>query len=380
MILEKANSVFHRPKIVAQCLSKISAMASESDLADVAPIKEFELLAMCGLLSITLPGEALDFNLPKTTELLKLLKQVGKANLSVGRIYEGHINALHFVHLFGTPEQKKFWYDQVRDYDALFGVWNTQAENGVVFLNQDTGLTLQGKKTFSSGASIVNYGLITGKIETEEREGWQMVIVDMAELTDANIDKSTWKTLGMKASGSYIVDFSEYNVKEHELLGQPGDYLTQPYFNGGAIRFAAVQLGGAEAIADATLDYLSMMKRTTDPLQNTRVSNIMTDITAGNLWIEQAGKNFDAWSRDPADFESLIAFANMTRTAIERIGTLVMKESNQCVGARGLMFPFEFERLHRDLTFYLRQPAPDATKISIANFFFEKHNEDKSIE
>lgn len=374
-MVKEQQTTIERNIDIKKCLSEIAKMATESDLADVAPVKEFELLAECDLLKIVLPGEELDFNLPRTAELLQLLKDVGKANLSIGRIYEGHINALFFVHLFGEDDQKKLWYNEVRDHNALFAVWNTQANNGVTFDNLNRRLKLTGEKTFSSGASIVDYALITGNIDTESRKGWQMLIVDMAKIGEKRIDKSTWKTLGMKASGSYIVDFSNYHVEQNELLGIPGDYFTQPYFNGGAIRFAAVQLGGAEAIANATLNYLSFMKRTTDPLQNTRIANIMTAITSGNLWIAQAGKNFDSWASNPNKSKDLIAFANMTRTAIEQIGILVMKESNQCVGARGLMHPFEFERLNRDLTFYLRQPAPDATKLDIANYFFEKRHE-----
>ena len=378
MLITETAAIFNQTS-VKSCLDQIAALASSSDLADVAPKKEFELLAKAGLLKITLPGEELDFNLPNTKALLQLLKSVGKANLSIGRIYEGHINALHFIHLFGTKEQKSFWYSKVRNNDALFSVWNTQADNGVVFKEENGHLKLAGQKTFSSGASIVSYGLITGNIETKDRNGWQMIIVDMADIDEDMIDKSTWKTLGMKASGSYIVDFSEYEVKQSELLGMPGDYFTQPFFNGGAIRFAAVQLGGAEAIAEATINYLTQMNRTTDPIQNTRISKIMSAITSGNLWIDQAGRNFDSWISKPETSKDLIAFANMTRTAIEEIGVLVMKESNQCVGARGLMFPFEFERMNRDLTFYLRQPAPDATKLEIAKYFFEKNEPEQSF-
>ena len=378
MIDTEIANIFNRAS-VKTCLAQIAGLASSSDLANVAPTREFQLLADVGLLKITLPGEELDFNLPKTTELLELLKDIGKANLSVGRIYEGHINALHFIHLFGTEEQKFLWYNRVRDSDALFSVWNTEAGNGVVFKEENGCLKLGGQKTFSSGASIVSYSLITGNINTEDRNGWQMIIVDMARIGGDKIDKSTWKTLGMKASGSYVVDFSDYDVKRHELLGMPGDYLTQPYFNGGAIRFAAVQLGGAEAIAEATIQYLMQMNRTKDPMQNSRISNMMLAITSGNLWIEKAGINFDSWTPNPNKSIELIAFANMTRTAIEELGILVMKESNQCVGARGLMFPFEFERMHRDLTFYLRQPAPDATKLDIAKYFFDKNESDQPI-
>lgn len=360
---------------VENCLDNIANKATASDLADVALTYEFEQLAHAGLLKITLPGEALDFTKKNTVALLQLLKAVGKANLSVGRIFEGHINALYLIHLFANTRQKNNWYSKVANDNALFGVWNTQTSNGVTLDIENNNLTVTGKKTFCSGAAIVSHALITGNINVTDLKGWQMLIVEMDKISDEKIDKSAWKTLGMRASGSFTVDFSGYQIAENALLAQPGDYLKQPYFNGGAIRFAAVQLGGIEAIAEETLKYLKLLNRTTDPLQNTRVANIMTAVTAGNLWITQAGSHFDNWVNEASKSSDLIAFANMCRTAIEEIGILAMKESNQCVGARGLMHPFVFERLYRDLSFYLRQPAPDATKIDIANYFFKAQHD-----
>ena len=360
---------------ITDVLIKIANKASDSDLSDVAPKEEFELLASAGLLKIVLPGEKLDFNGPHTAELLQLLKSVGKANLSIGRIYEGHINALYLIHLFGSDKQKVNWYDAVRTQNALFGVWNTQTANGVTIVSTSNGFVVNGKKTFCSGAEIVTHPLITGNIDSIDRKGWQMMVLEMDKIGYEKIDKSSWKTLGMRASGSFIVDFSGYSISEGSLLAMPGNYLKQPYFNGGAIRFAAVQLGGVEAIADETLSYLKLLNRTEDSLQNTRISNIMTAVTSGNLWINQAGENFENWVDKPDRSEELIVFANMTRTAIEEIGVLVMQESNKCVGARGLMYPFPFERFYRDLSFYLRQPAPDATKLDIAKHFFKTRDD-----
>ena len=361
---------------IDRCLSEIAARATASDSVDVAPAAEIESLASAGLLKITLPGEPLDFNLGNTSKLLELLKRVGKANLSIGRIYEGHINALYLIHLFANPAQKEYWYRKAAQ-DSLFAVWNTQADNGIKLCQEGEKIKVSGKKTFCSGAAIVTTGLITGEIATEDRQGWQMMLVEMDQIHEDHIDKSSWKTLGMRASGSFTVDFSGYTIQEHGLLGQPGEYLKQPYFNGGAIRFAAVQLGGVEAIAAETITYLKLLNRTDNELQNVRIANIMTGVSSGNLWINRAGINFDLWANLPEKAEDLIAFANMTRTAIEEIGVLVMKNSNECVGARGLMQPFVLERLYRDLSFYLRQPAPDATKLAIASFFFRQNHEGK---
>jgi glycosyltransferase involved in cell wall biosynthesis/alkylation response protein AidB-like acyl-CoA dehydrogenase len=356
---------------IAAALEKIAEHAKTSDNDQIAPEREFQWLQEAGALKIVLPGESLDFNKKNMFGLLTLLKNVGKANLSVGRIFEGHINALYLVHLYASPEQKKVWFKEAED-GILFGIWNTQAADGIQIVYENS-LILKGSKTFCSGARIVKRALITGNIDHQDRKGWQMMIVDMNQITDDAIDSNSWKPMGMKASGSYRVDFSNYHLKESELLEMPGTYLKQPYFNGGAIRFAAVQLGGAESIVTHTINYLNSLGRTDDPFQKVRLANMLTQLQTGLQWLEHSGNKYDQWVENPDNFEDLIAYANMTRVVIEEISLVIMSESNRCVGARGLMAPYELERLNRDLTFYLRQPAPDATRMKIAEHFINKY-------
>ncbi|MFC4211231.1 acyl-CoA dehydrogenase family protein [Pedobacter lithocola] len=372
-MIETINETFNQISF-QNTLTEIEQMAAVSEHHPEGLKKEFDLLREIGALKIVLPGEHLDFNKPNMPALLTLLKDVGKANLSVGRIFEGHINTLYLIHLYANEEQKNNWFEGVKEYGHLFGVWNTQAQNGIEFKLVNDKLIISGNKTFCSGVGLVNRALITGNINYGERVGWQMSIVDMAKITDDKINKETWKPLGMKASGSYTVDFSGYELTDDELLYKPGIYLKQPYFSGGAIRFAAVHLGGAEAVAHNTIKYLKELNRTEDPIQRMRIANIMSQLVAGQLWLEKAGENYDKWLENKEFEQNLIAFANMTRTTIEDICLRIMDESNKCVGARGLMAPYTLERIFRDLTFYLRQPAPDATRLNIAVFFINKNN------
>ncbi|EDM35929.1 hypothetical protein PBAL39_23017 [Pedobacter sp. BAL39] len=355
-------------------LEKIASRASECEHDPEGPKVEFQWLNECGALAAVLPGGEMDFNKSHTGQLLKLLKDIGKANLSVGRIFEGHINALYLIHLFAEQEQREKWYTEVRDFGYLFGVWNTQTNDGILFTENERFLKIEGSKTFCSGATLVDRALITGNISLLHRTGWQMAIIDMKQIDRSKIDRESWKTLGMKASGSYKVDFSGYEIYEEELLSIPGFYLRQPYFSGGAIRFAAVQLGGAEAIATHTLAYLKNLDRTSDPIQQLRISNMMAQLVSGRMWLDRAATHYDTWANSAAEDEALIAFANMTRVSIEDICLKIMEESNRCVGARGLMHPYPLERIFRDLSFYLRQPAPDATRLKVAEFFINNNS------
>jgi alkylation response protein AidB-like acyl-CoA dehydrogenase len=358
----------------AASLSERLAKFREAQSVDEAqrfPAREFAGLREAGLLSVTLPEHPLAFSEVPTAQQLQLLKLIGRGNLSVGRIYEGHINALFLIHLFGTDAQQERWYADAQHGQHLFGVWNTQAHDGVSIVAQGDGsYVLHGAKTFCSGARQVTRPIVPGKLIDEHgrESGWQMVIVPLDEHPKAPVDPSFWKPLGMHASVSHKIAFSGITLTEDDLLGQPDDYHQQPHFSGGAVRFAAVHLGGAEAIFDATRTYLQQLHRTEDPYQRMRLGEMAILIESGNQWISQAGQQTD----HGATSEQIINYANMTRTAIERIGLEVMRLSERCVGARGLLHPQPFARLHADLTTYLRQPAPDIALAQVGQFVGEQ--------
>jgi len=354
---------------ILTALGKISKRALICEKDPMGPQVEIGWLRESGALEIVLPGKPLDFKGKNMVALLRLLKNVGKANLSVGRIYEGHINTLYLIHLYGSEEQRARYYNEVKEHGYLFGIWNTQDNLGLNFIETNSGLQVTGMKTFCSGALLVDRALITGNISTAQRDGWQMAVLEMAKIERSNIYIESWKPLGMKASGSYTVDFSGYQLNGSELIGDPGIYLNQPHFSGGAIRFAAVQLGGAECICEETIDYLRVLKRTEDPFQRVRIAKIVSLLMSGKLILEQAAEHYDEWVEEDDMSEQLIAFANMTRVVIEDTCLQIMEESNRCVGARGLMEPSPLGLFFRDLSFYLRQPAPDATRVNVGSFY-----------
>lgn len=371
-VISRTSQPADDPARLKPLLTRIAEAAPDTDYEGAFPEEAFGWLADAGLLAVTLPGHDLDFSDGQTARLLRLLKQVGAANLAVGRVYEGHINALYLIHLFASPDQRNGWYADVRDHHHLFSVWNTQAGDGIQLHETNTPngpvYRLSGSKTFCSGAGWVQRPLITGALRATDRHGWQMAIVPTERVLPIAEDDQFWKPLGMRASASFKLDFTGVELTDADLLGQPDLYFQQPYFSGGAIRFAAVQLGGAEAIFTATRRFLQGMGRTDDVLQQTRLAEMAYLLESGNQWLQAAGDNTDHWLADGTDPQTIVHYANMTRTAIEEICLRMMPLAERCVGARGLLRPQPFERLHRDLTLYLRQPAPDATLVDIGRY------------
>lgn len=145
---------------------------------------------------------------------------------------------------------------------------------------------LEGSKTFASGADYVERPFVNGVLPDG---GWQMCIVPMDEVKTI-IDESWWQPSGMRNSASYKLDFSGVEVEAKTLIGNPGDYYRQPWLTGGVMRFAAVQLGGAEALFNATRQYLQDLSRTSDPHQSARVRRMAIASESGNLWLKGAAE------------------------------------------------------------------------------------------
>ncbi|CAN5800775.1 acyl-CoA dehydrogenase family protein [soil metagenome] len=350
-------------------------LAAETDATPAFPTRAFERIAEADLLaapvSQDLGGAGLDGSAATRSELLTLLKTVGRGDLSVGRLYEGHVNALQLIQTFGRPEQLAVWAADACARQLLFGVWNTEAGDGVKLFPLEGGrFRLVGAKTFASGAGNVQRPIVTGTLPDG---GWQMVVVPADEVNVA-IDPSWWRPLGMQASTSYKIDFSGVELGAEYLLGEPGDYFLQPWFFGGAIRFAAVQLGGAEALLNETRRFLQSLDSTGDPYQQARIAEGAIAIESGNLWLRGAAQAVDIGpERDTrSDIERIVSYANMTRLAIETICLDVIRLTERAVGARGLLQPLPIERIIRDLTLYLRQPAPDAALASVGRMMLER--------
>lgn len=334
------------------------------------PADAFALLTATGLLAAPLPRAAGGLGLGTEPEgaraALDLLRALGRGDLAVGRLYEGHLNALLLVWAYGTPAQRaRAAADAHRGF--LFGVWNTGPAEGNVRLapTRDGGLALTGAKTFCSGAGDVARALVTGTWPEEAGGGWQLCLVPM-DAVRAAVDSASWRPLGMEASASYRIAFDGVTLGADALLGAPGDYYRQPLFSGGAVRFAAVQLGGAERLLRDACAFLAAQGRGTDPYQALRMGEVAVLVEGGAGWIAGAADRAARWMRvdgpppSPDDSAAMCAYANLMRAAVqlvcERTGTLVA----QSVGARGLLAPHAFGRVLRDLTMYLRQPAPDA--------------------
>lgn len=303
------------------------------------------------------------------TAELAALRAVGAANPSLGRIFEGHLNGAQLVARCGTAVQKARAERDIRR-GLIFGVWNTQDHDGVRIQSQGDGFVLAGAKTWASGAGTIARPIVTAAWPDGTM---QMCLVPM-DRVETTIDRSVWRPLGMHDSDSFRVAFDGVTLGADALIGAPGDYERNPWFHAGALRFAAVHTGIAERLYDETVAFLLEHGRESDPFQRSRVAAMRIAVATARHWLdagERAWVAFDA-AETPAAAEHVIDTVDMVRTVVERVCLDVIEASIRSVGARGLVEPRPFPGLVRDLEMYLRQPAPDAAAMRVADGAFRR--------
>ncbi|RVU17517.1 acyl-CoA dehydrogenase family protein [Methylobacterium oryzihabitans] len=319
------------------------------------PAEDVADLAALGLLAAPVPCDEGGAGLGEekgAQDLAAVLRLVGAGSLALGRLYEGHVNALQLVARYGTPAQRRRLFADARA-GHLFGVWNTEpSEGGLVLAGTGPILALSGEKTFASGAGFVTRALVTARRPGEAAP--LMLVVPLEAGTRA--DLSAWRAHGMRASATGRLDFTGLTVMADAVLGGPDDYHRQPHFSGGAWRFAAVQLGGIEAVAEAWRGHLAGTGRGADPHQLARLGEGAIALEGARLWVAQAARVVAGEALPP---ERIVAYVNLARLAVERAGLDVLQLAQRSVGLQGFLREHPLERLSRDLATYLRQPAPD---------------------
>ena len=306
-----------------------------------------------GLLAAPLPealgGLGMGTEPDGAADLLAAFRALGGANLSVGRLFEGHVNALRLVVRIGRGAQmRQAAADALAG--ALFGIWNTDDPAAPLRLGPD--FTLRGAKAFCSGAGHVDRALVT----VPAANGPQLVLLALAPGERA--DLSGWTAPGMRASRSGAMRLDGFAVTPECLVGAPGDYLRQPDFAAGAWRTSAVTLGGLEAMAAAAGAQLVARGRADDPQQRARIGQVLIAQETAALWLWRASALAEA-EPEPDAAEDVVAYVGLARLAVERAALDAMQLVQRSLGLPGLMPPNPVERIGRDLTIYLRQPVPD---------------------
>ena len=348
---------------ITALVPELAKGAASSDNTAGFPFSAVARLREAGLLMAPVPVEFGGFGLHgqgDSSALFRLLHLLGYADLSLGRIFEAHVNAIELIRQYGTSRQMEA-AALAAQAGGLFALWVTDPAKHSVHLSPD--FTLTGEKWFCSAAGAAKQALITAQTET----GSQMLLVTITPhvvVTDRGV-----KLAGMRAAATGSVDFTGVAVNEAALIGEPGDYLREPLFSTGAWRSSAVALGGLAALIDTAKDELCSRCRADNPFQRMRFGQSVIAHETGRLWMLEVAKRVDAAT---GAGDEAVAYVNLARTAIETACLDALRHIQRSLGLSAFMQGSKAERIARDLATYLRQPAPDEALVEAAGYFIHQ--------
>lgn len=283
--------------------------------------------------------------------ILSELYRAGRADLPLGRLLEGHVDAGQIVRRYGTAGQVAAMRAAIAG-GAMLGVWNAALPDEPLRLESGR---LTGGKSYASGAGILTHALVTADGEG----GTTLLLLDLADVPPT-IDAGWWRTTGMQRSETHQVRWPDAPVPADAVIGAANAYAGEPYFSGGALRFVAVQAGGVAALFDHSRDHLLRTGRADDPFQAARLAELfwLADAAAGIVrraateWFESDG-------------EGRLARVAAARLAVADLAERAIAVAQNAVGLAGQFLSHPLSATLSDLAVYLRQPAPDAQRLRV---------------
>lgn len=354
-------------KRVATMVPEMGHGAELLDRDSLFPKAEFEELRNAGALSAVLPrhlgGQGLGTEPVGATGAFELLRLLGRGNLAVGRVFEGHMNALRLVSSYATEALLRQVAAETHD-GHLYAIWNTELPlEEARIVEGPNGLTLSGCKSFCSAAGYATRAVVTAKaVDGTSR----MLLISLKPGERA--EPMRLKTQGMRAATTGRVVLDGLPVSAREFIGGADDYIREPAFSGGAWRTCAVTLGGLEVLVEESRKHLISRGRHESLFQQARMGRAFIAQETVRLWTREAALIAEC---NRLNTQESTAYVNLTRTAVEAATLDTLRLLQQSIGLAGFLSPSPIERIMRDLGTYLRQPAPDEALAEAAARFIE---------
>lgn len=288
----------------------------------------------------------LDWRQLSWTGLVEGLLRVGVTDIPLGRLVEGHVDALRILGQAGVEPKPA----------ARYGVWASRsAGTGVAATPTGTGLRLNGTIRFASGAGILDRALVPVWLDPKTH-----LLVDLA-VAGLPVDRSHWNTSAMRVSHSHTVAVSDLVVDADEVVGEPGFYLDRPGFLPGGVGVAAVWAGGLSRVLGVTVAMLAG-RRVTEA-QDARLGRARWQLIAALIAVRTAGARLDElWPerRHATTAEMIADVVTESRAVVAQAVMAALTEVRLLAGPAGLAFDPDLGHALDDLGLYAAQLNVDA--------------------
>jgi alkylation response protein AidB-like acyl-CoA dehydrogenase len=351
---------------LADALERIAAAASDRDRVPVPAFPEdaFAALEAAGALRVNCSEGA---RRPPARAELDLVRSVARADGSVGRIFDGHLNGVERLAVQAPAELRDPELAAVRDGAIRVGVWGGDPRPGegppASVVSVGGAEALRGVKTFCSGAGGLHRALVLAR----NCQGGPPVSVwiDLTDAARVEVDATWYRGSGLRASVSHRVVFHDAPVLAR--FGEAGSLSAQPWFARDGLRTAASWAGMSDAALEAALDELAE-RPSRGALEGLAVGRMLTASGTISAWLQVAAEAMDAASPE------LSAIAVHGRAAIAEACRSIVDEAARACGSHAFAVGGRLDRARRDLDLFLLQHRLDPALATAGSAALEEFN------
>jgi len=362
-------------RIEALARDKFAPRAAYYDRTATFPFEDFQDLFEAGLNAPAIPVEYGGLGLGpyrgKVHTLWMMTRALAKADLSLARCWEGHVNSLVLLDGMATEGQKALWFERVVQRGEKWVAWSGEPQSrapgetlrfGTTVEKVDAGFIVDGSKVFATSAQGAQWAILLvntagpggirhaapGSLDTQ-----LMLACDLSDPT-VKVDDSWWDPIGMRATVSYLVRFHRTFIPETHQIGYPGQYIKEGWQTCFIPHYAASFLGAAEAAYEYAIEYLVSQKKSGDPYVQHRIAETSMNVETAHLWLRHVA---GLWEK--GRYEEAQIAGSRARHLIEHLAEDAVQHCIRACGARSLNRPSLLERIYRDLSFYIRHDNDD---------------------
>ena len=341
--------------------AEIAPHVMEWDEASRFPSELIPKLAEMGFLGVLFPekygGAGMGY-----AEYVIIIEELSRVDGSVGIIVAAH-NSLctNHIYKFGTEEQKKKYVAPLAQGKKI-GCWSlTEPGAGsdaggtrTTAVRKDGGWTINGSKTFTTNGHYADICVAMAVTDPAKKShGISAFIVEKG--TPGFRPGKKENKLGLRASDTSEVVFSECRVPEENLLGREGEGFvnTLQVLDGGRISIAALGLGMAQGAYESALRYAKQRKQFGKVISEFqaiqfKLADMATQIDAARLLTYRA-----AWLADQAlasgDGTRFTRESSMAKLYAGEVAVRVANEAVQIHGGYGFIKDYPAEKFYRDV-------------------------------
>ncbi len=333
---------------------EITPFRKEWDDKSHFPKPLFKKLGELGLMGVLIPSEYGGSGFGYF-EYVTAIVELSKLDPSVGLSMAAH-NSLctNHIFMFGTEEQKQKYIPKLATGEWL-GAWgltepNTGSDAGnmrTVAIKDGDHYVLNGAKNFiTHGASGEVAVVIARTGEVGDSHGMTAFVIERG--TTGFEGGRLEDKLGMRASETAEMIFTDCRVHESQVLGEVGDGFIQSMkvLDGGRISIAALSLGIAEGALEASIAYSKERHQFNKPISSFqgisfKLADMATQVEASKLLIYKA---CDLKNRG----EKVTLAGAQAKLYASEVCVSVSNEAVQIFGGYGFTKDYPVEKFYRD--------------------------------